>query len=327
MNLNLDLLTELANQSLALWKLPSNASVSLINVSENTTFLVKADDFKSILRIHRQGYHTEHEIQCELDWLSALNNDAPISTPRFFTGRDGKAIQSAKIDGIDGQHFLVMFEFAEGNHPNETTDETQDPLKLYEQLGNIAARCHNHAILWQKPENFQRLTWDTNAVFGEKAHWGNWRDAPNVTPEITQILECVETKITERLNAFGKNQDRFGLIHSDMRFANLLVNDETTHLIDFDDCGFSWFLYDFAGTVSFIENHPDIPKFKTAWLRGYRQVRDLSAEDEAEIDTFIMLRRMALLAWIGSHINAPEPQALAPDFARVTADLGAKYLV
>jgi Ser/Thr protein kinase RdoA (MazF antagonist) len=55
-------------------------------------------------------------------------------------------------------------------------------------------------------------------------------------------------------------------------------------------------------------------------------VRALPAEDEAEIDTMIMLRRMALLAWIGSHIEAPEPQALAPHFARTTAKLGQAYL-
>ena len=39
-----------------------------------------------------------------------------------------------------------------------------------------------------------------------------------------------------------------------------------------------------------------------------------------------MLRRMALLAWIGSHIEAPEPQALAPDFAANTARLGRDWL-
>ena len=31
-----------------------------------------------------------------------------------------------------------------------------------------------------------------------------------------------------------------------------------------------------------------------------RQVRDLPVRDEAEIETFVMLRRMALLAWIGT---------------------------
>jgi hypothetical protein len=35
---------------------------------------------------------------------------------------------------------------------------------------------------------------------------------------------------------------------------------------------------------------------------------------------------LALLAWIGSHIEAPEPQAMAKDFARVSAELGERYL-
>lgn len=52
----------------------------------------------------------------------------------------------------------------------------------------------------------------------------------------------------------------------------------------------------------------------------------MSDEEEAEINTFIMLRRMALLAWIGSHIDAPEPQSLAPHFGAGTAKLAAEYI-
>jgi len=85
-------------------------------------------------------------------------------------------------------------------------------------------------------------------------------------------------------------------------------------------------MYDFAAAVSFIEDDPRIPELKFAWLKGYRTVRALEHEDEAEIDTLIMLRRMALLAWIGSHSEAPEPQKYAPDFARNTAALGKAYL-
>jgi hypothetical protein len=39
-----------------------------------------------------------------------------------------------------------------------------------------------------------------------------------------------------------------------------------------------------------------------------------------------MMRRMALLAWIGSHIEAPEPQELAPHFAADTARLARDWL-
>jgi Ser/Thr protein kinase RdoA (MazF antagonist) len=85
-------------------------------------------------------------------------------------------------------------------------------------------------------------------------------------------------------------------------------------------------MYDFAAAISFIEDHPQVPRLKEAWLKGYRRVRTLDPADEAMIETMVMLRRMALLAWIGSHIEAPEPQALAPDFAVRTAELAKRYL-
>ena len=111
-----------------------------------------------------------------------------------------------------------------------------------------------------------------------------------------------------------------------MRLDILLIDKESTRLIYFDDCGFGWFMYDFASAISFIEDSPMVPYFKSSWIKGYKSVRELSVEDEKEIDTFIMLRRMALLAWIGSHIEAPEPQQLSAGFAETTAKLGDKWL-
>ncbi len=163
-------------------------------------------------------------------------------------------------------------------------------------------------------------------MFGENANWGDWRAAPNVTNNIRRILERVERVVQHRLNAFGQTPENYGLIHADMRLANILVHNGETRLIDFDDCGFGWFLYDFAAAISFIEDDPQIPALRKAWVKGYREFRHLSDAEIFEIDTFVMLRRMALLAWIGSHMEATEPQALAPDFARVTAELGTEYL-
>ena len=179
---------------------------------------------------------------------------------------------------------------------------------------------------WERPADFERLVWDEEAVFGAVPTWGNWRDAPHVSADFRSTLEQVEVTVCARLAAFGKAPERYNLIHADMRLANLLVGPAGTRLIDFDDSGFGWLLYDFAAAISFMEDDPRIPALRAAWVKGYRSVRPLSDADEAEIDTFIMLRRMALLAWIGSHIEAPEPQQLAPDFAARTAKLGQTYL-
>ncbi|MFD0859818.1 phosphotransferase enzyme family protein [Roseovarius aquimarinus] len=316
-------LEKLAQQSLGLWDMPPNARARLINVSENATYLVEADGgWKAVLRIHREAYHTRRAIECELAWIAALKASRAVVTPESRAGKDGEVIQVGRIDSLEKPRFMVLFEFVEGTQPDEAGD-LEGP---FEELGEIAARTHEHSKSWRRPENFERLVWNVETIYGARTNWGDWRDAPGVTPEIAAVLERVEARVRARLEAFGAGPDRYGLIHADMRLANLLRDENGTRLIDFDDCGFGWFLYDFAAGISFMEDDPRIPALKAAWVRGYEKVRRLSAAEKAEIDTFVMLRRMALLAWIGSHIEAPEPQALAPDFARVSAELGEAWL-
>ncbi|MDE0970169.1 MAG: phosphotransferase [Octadecabacter sp.] len=319
----LEHLATLANETLSLWDIPDGASARLINISENATYLVEApDNYKSILRIHRENYHSRRAIQCELAWLDALGSQNVVTTPGYFIGKNGDAIQQATVSGLDAPRFLVLFHFVDGTAPDETGDMTDG----YEELGSIAARCHEHAIHWNKPTPFERLIWDVDAVFGISPTWGDWRNAPEVTNDVRDTLKSVQSAIEIRLTAYGKAPERFNLIHADMRLANLLVDDAGTRLIDFDDCGHGWLMYDFAASISFIEDDLRIPDLKKAWLKGYRSVRELSIADESEIETFVMLRRMALLAWIGSHIEAPEPQELAPGFAATTARLGKVWL-
>lgn len=313
----------LANRSLRLWDVPEGAHARLINISENATYLVEAPNgYKAILRLHREDYHTRRAIECELAWLDALGSKSAVITPGYYVGKDGEAIQEVSMDSLPQPRFVVLFHFVEGTAPDESGDMTH----RYEELGAIAARCHEHAIDWHKPDPFERLIWDVDTIFGENPTWGNWRDAPEVTEDVRRVLEKVEATIRSRLSIYGKTPERFNLIHADMRLANLLIDDAGTRLIDFDDCGFGWLMYDFAAAISFIEDDPRIPNFREMWLKGYRSVRALSPEDEAEIDTFIMMRRMALLAWVGSHIEAPEPQELAPGFAQKTAELGQIFL-
>jgi Ser/Thr protein kinase RdoA (MazF antagonist) len=133
--------------------------------------------------------------------------------------------------------------------------------------------------------------------------------------------------IARRLEAYGQGPERFGLVHADIRLANLLVDGSEVRVIDFDDCGFSWFMYDFATTVSFMEDHPRVPELRDAWLAGYREVAPLDPEDEAELETFVMLRRLLLVAWIGSHHTfATEAAELGAGFTAGTCALAERYL-
>ena len=99
---SLSYLQKLAERSLSLWDVPEDARVRLINVSENTTYLVEASQgYKAILRIHRENYHTLRAIESELAWLEALGRENVIKTPGYFLGCNGRAIQLGNTDGLN----------------------------------------------------------------------------------------------------------------------------------------------------------------------------------------------------------------------------------
>ena len=317
---NRTMLLQLAESVLPLWGL-ADARVRLINLSENATFLITAPDGdKKVLRVHRPDYHRRETIESELAWMNALRADAVITTPSIIAGVNGDFIQSARLK--ETPHFMVLFDFVAGNEP----DASQVLGGLFGHLGRLAARLHIQAEAWVLPPHFMRPHWDIDGIYGAQKYWGNWRDAPNLTGAMCAVLEDAEAEVCRRLNFYGKAPARYGLIHADMRLANLLVDGARICVIDFDDCGFGWFMYDFAASISFIEDSRQIPQLKMAWLQAYQQIRPLDDADIAMLDTLVMLRRMLLLAWVGSHRDADIVGGLIDDFAHITAELAEAYL-
>lgn len=307
-----------------LWSGLEGARAELINLSENHTFrLDLAQGGKRILRVHRPGYQDRRAIDSELEWIGALKADRQIPVPQALEGRDGRYVQRIDPGDGDGPRHAVLFAFENGIEPDE---HFAGPPDLFEILGSMAAHAHAHARVWTVPRQFIRPQWTVQTMLEPDGLWGDWRQAPNVTSSVRDTLEQAQQKLTQRFSAFGQANDRFGLIHADMRLANLLVDGQDVRLLDFDDCGFGWFIYDFAAAISFYEDSPRVPQWRQSWCAGYQKIAPLPAIWQEMIDPAILLRRMLLLAWIGSHAEAPLPQSLAPHFAAGTAQLARRFL-
>lgn len=318
----LERLLRLAQLALSRYDLPAGLRVDLINLSENATYRVQCVETGTrwALRVHREGYHSKAAIESELAWLRALRRDQAAITPVPLPGRDGKLLQSVKVPGLPAPRNVVLFAWEDGGEPAATD------VAGFELLGETAARMHDHVNHWPRPPWFERFTWDFATTLGDKPHWGRWREGMGMTPAIEKVFARTVGLIEQRLAQFSKSPERFGLIHCDMRLANLLVDGSTVKVIDFDDCGYSWFLYDCATTVSFFEDAPEVPELIAAWVRGYRRVGSLSAAEEAEIPTFVMLRRLLLVAWIGSHAETELAQSMGVSYTQGTVALCEKYL-
>jgi Ser/Thr protein kinase RdoA (MazF antagonist) len=327
----LDRVTRLAQRALAAYGCHPAAEVRLLNVSENATYLVEdPDSGRSVLRVHRLGYHSDAEIESELAWMDALRAEAGVRTPRVMAATDGRRVvtvagEAARAGGPGGpggeQRSVVRFEFLPGTEP------VDDSVEHFEELGEITARMHRHARQWPRPAGFTRFEWGYDEAFGAVARWGRWQDGIGVGAEEREVLGRLDAALQARLAAFGTGPGRYGLIHADTRLANLLVDDGgRVSVIDFDDCGFGWYLYDVGTSVSFFEHEPQVPGLIDAWLTGYRHEADLSAADEAEIWTFILFRRLLLVAWIGSHRAVDIAQELGAGYTRDSCDLAETYL-
>jgi Ser/Thr protein kinase RdoA (MazF antagonist) len=315
-------LTARVADNLARWTFSSSTSVTLLNVSENATFaLCDSDGRELVLRVHRVGYSSAQEIRSELAWMKALRGDGVIETAAAVPGADGQYVQVLESRSGGPKRFAVAFERLPGTEP-----DSRDAARWFERLGELTALMHRHAQSWRLPEGFQRKRWDFDAMVGPQGFWGSWRSGIGLDQAGVVILEKVLDVIRRRLERFGQGADVFGLVHADLRLANLLVDGTYLRIIDFDDCGFSWYLYDFATSVSFIEHEPIVPDLLSAWAGGYRKAMPLSEDALALMPSFVMLRRVLLTAWLASHAEVPFAREFGAGYTAGTVALAEALL-
>ena len=86
-------------------------------------------------------------------------------------------------------------------------------------------------------------------------------------------------------------------------------------------------MYDAATMISFHEHEAQAPEMIQRWIEGYRNIRQLSHEDEQAIQTLIMFRRILLLAWLGSHSEIDLAREVKGSFADQTLSLCEFFLL
>lgn len=314
---------KLAVAALANYGLPADCPIHIVNHTENVTYAVDLPETgeRRFMRVHRPGYHTDKANESELAWMAALRRDTDIVTPEAIPGLDGNELQIVEIPGIDVARRVVLFKQVRGRHPSEV-----ELLGPFRRLGTIAATFHDHIQSWTRPGWFERQTWDFETTLGDKPNWGHWQDAPGVSVADRRLLDRAVEVIRRRLDAFGKGPDRFDMIHADLRLDNFLVEHGDPRILDFDDGGFSWFLYDFASAITVLEERADVPDLTRAWVEGYRTVRDLPEEHARLIPTIVMVRRIMMMGWIASHSETPLAKTLAAPYSEASVALARAYL-
>jgi Ser/Thr protein kinase RdoA (MazF antagonist) len=133
----------------------------------------------------------------------------------------------------------------------------------------------------------------------------NPADEESATRLIAEVCSAKDgvlvAKLIRRLREIqqrvGQAPETFGLIHGDLHQENYFFHRGQVRAIDFDDCGYGYYLYDLAVTLSEVQWRKDTPELRKSFLIGYRSIRDLSSEHEGYLDTFITFRDLQLMIW------------------------------
>ena len=301
---------------------PARTVITLIAVSENATFRIEVDGVPvSVLRVHRPGHVGDaRQIAGELTWVRRLAEEAEVRVPDVVPTAYGDLLQTFTDPG-GSVWYCVAFAFVAG----DILEDFADPRPYYAEIGATTARLHRQVQSWQLPDEFTRFSWQLADMLGETSRWGDWRGA-DLTPKQTAVLERAERAAIAALEGLPSAGDGWGLVHADLRPSNIMIDDGALTVIDFDDCGFSWLLYDFASALSFIEHEPYAPDIAKSWVAGYRTVRPLTGADLVHAAALSMIRRLTMLGWTTTHRADALPAELWDAQVPGTVAVAERYL-
>lgn len=319
----IELARRVAVEALGRYDFPQSSELTLLKHRENSVFEVThpATGRRGVLRVHRTGYQTERSIISELQWMQALN-DFGVRTPGVIRARDGALVVVAGIDALPEPRLCDMLEWIKGEPPQD-----ENMADSFRMLGELHARCHAHVRQWTLPPDFSRQAWDEAALLDGRhpiiaPAWENWA----LSDEQRQLVLACRTALRERLRRWGRGAERYGLIHADLMPENLIVGGDDVRLIDFDDCGFGWYLYDPASALLYYYGQDFYPDLLQAWASGYRKVRPLSDEEINELPTFLLLRCFYGLGWLQTRRNSEAAQLFTEPLIFLTNALGQAFL-
>lgn len=273
----------------------------LIRNRENAVYDVVLPSGRAALRLHRAGYQSAAAIRSELWWCHALAGaGVPVARPvpaldgqflvALSTGRLASAV--AWVDGVP---------LGEAGVP--LAGDVEQQVGRHRALGRLLAQMHTATDALVPPPDFVRTRWDSDGLLGETPFWGRFWDHPALQPADAALLRRTRDFLRDRLRGHAAGGS-FGLIHADVLRENVFVGAGGLSLIDFDDSGFGFRLYDLGTVLSQNLFEPALPRIAQALAEGYGETRPL---DPDMIPVFTLMRCCASVGWTMPRLAPDDP--------------------
>ena len=235
----------------------------------------------------------------EMSWLAALSSEAGLPVPMPVATLDGELLVRVATPGLPSGRIVSLMRWIDGRR--RTTGLRPHH---YASWGRMVGQLHAFAATWQPPAGFQRYIWDWQGLLGGRGFRYPVEELVESMPqELRGPFWAVSDEVRDAMAALGKEPDAYGMVHGDMYQENILFKGDRVIPIDFEDCGFGYWLWDIAVAL---EKNPWTESWfrsRDAFLSGYYREHPLPDSQLNELDTFLAADYATSTLWATAFIR------------------------
>lgn len=316
----------LVHRALERWGVAEGAEVHFIKYRENHVFRVDTSDGDALaVRLHRPGYRRQEEILTEVAYLEALAH-AGVAVPTMVRALDGALLHTVRVDDAsrlvsvqrwihDASAFGDIESALSGRH--SPSDES------FRAIGRAIGQLHRAGAQIERSPLFVRDAWDADGLAGIGALWGDPLGLAALSPTARRSIAEALPGLHRRLTALGTDSSVYGVVHADATPENILETPQGIVLIDFDDFGTGWYVFDLVTAVFHHARHPRYAGYEQALRDGYAEWRELSPAELGAWDDLMLARGLTYLGWAAARAGDPAADFIATELAPWVADMAA----
>lgn len=248
------------------------------------TFVYKVKDKQDntyIVKLYKKSDHAIVEtIAQNTAFLSFVKNNTDLkvqSVPNLFF---------PLINWEDEERYMVLCNWIAGKEPSVFNKN----FALL--LGEMTAKLHLAAELFSKKIDVLHIDNQLIGLVKDKI-----LKTEKLNKSQVKQLHFAFEKINNLLLETGKEKENYGLIHSDLHFDNMILNENELSPIDFDEVAYGHFLTDIAVTfneMGSLHNHKTLKKY---YQIGYKKHRKLPENFVEIILKFQVVSAALYLNW------------------------------
>lgn len=297
-------LQHLGEEALSHYHLHEVKSV-LLQYEDNAVYRIIAHTGEQfVLRVSAAEGQNVAEQRSEMQWLTRLRQETSLLVPEPVPNVDGAFVTTIEVIDVPRPRHCVLLRWVPGDPPTSAIS-AEDA----EHIGAFTARLHKHAEHVAFPAEFVRPNWDWDRLFGMSSVLGRGKAITSLSPHQHEILEAVSVQLQQGFSLLGKAAPLWGLIHADLHRDNILLHHGEIGVIDFDDCGWGYYLFDLASVLDslyrrVVNDTRNYQFLREAYLKGYDHIRSLPNDFEDHLRMTKVMRDIVTLNFILGSKNA-----------------------